>query len=558
MIRLPKESFIHQIGHEPADFLSTAQEREYYDTVVRQCGGNDRYLFQDIVNVGGTGVVLRVLDQELQRPLAMKLLLPPRKQSTETITGFVKEAKIHGWLEHPHIIPLYELGWLQEVGLFFTMSLVQGETLKAFLLRVKHQQTNALQHYSPYWLLSLFRKVCDALAYVHAMGILHLDLKPDNIMIGRYGEVFVLDWGAARIVGNPDTEADPVRREFWRHLLNDIETTTANSVGRLQGTPSFMSPEQATGKQQGLDERSDIFLLGATLYTMFTLKLPYSGTTIRDVLLKARQGNLRPPNLRSPERQIPEEVCRIMMKAMSIDPEERYQSVEALIHDLDEILAGRWLPQEVRTFRTGEMLMNEGDDGDEAYVLLKGNTLVTKQRDDTRVVLGVSQRGDIVGEMALISQEPRSATVQALEDTSVAVLTKDVLEQHLKQLPPYIRNILDALTERLQTTDGMVHPHVTSDCTAIVLKQLRLLIKDRFGAQVQQARIPLDELVEEISHDLGIPAPKVANVILSTHHLQLLRITPDKYLQIPDFEKFAHYTQHVHVVNTPKDDETIA
>ncbi len=315
-----------------------------------------------------------------------------------------------------------------------------------------------------------------------------------------------------------------------------------------------MSPEQATGKHEGLDERSDIFLLGATLYTMFTLKLPYSGTSIRDVLLKARQGNLRPPHLRSPERQIPEEICRIMLKAMRIEPEERYQSVEELIQDLDDMLTGRWLQQEVRTFQTGEMLMNEGDDGDEAYVLLKGNTLVTKQRDDTRVVLGVLQRGDIVGEMALISQEPRSATVQALEDTSVAVLTKDVLEQHLKQLPPYIRNILDALTERLQTTDSMVHPHVTSDCTAIVLKQLRLLVKDRFGVQAQQARIPLDELIEEIAHDLGIPVPKVANVILSTHHLRLLHITPEKYLQIPDIEKLAHYTHHVHVANTTKED----
>ncbi len=553
MIRLPKEPFTQQLQCDPSDFLSTELEREYYANVVRQGGQDERYIVQDIVNIGGTGIVLRVLDQELRRPLAMKLLLPPRKQSTSMIADFVKEAKIHGWLEHPHIIPLYELGWLPEIGVFFTMSLVQGETLKSFLLRVKHQQPDALQRYSPYWLLSVFRKVCDAISYAHSMGILHQDIKPDNIMIGRYGEVFVLDWGAARIIGDPNTETDPVRQQFWRHMLDDVPGPASPSVGRLQGTPSFMSPEQAMGQQQHLDERSDIFLLGATLYTMFTLKLPYSGTSIKDVLQKARQGRLRPPQGRSPERQIPDEISRIMMKAMSMEPNNRYQTVEELTQDLDEVLAGRWNQQEIRTFRTGDMLMSEGDTGDEAYMLLKGTALVTKQRGDTHVVLGVSQRGDIVGEMALISEEPRSATVQALEDMSVAVLTKEMLDHHLQRLPPYISDILVALTQRLQCTDSMVHPYMTSDCTAPVLKQLRLLVKDRFGDQVNQARIPLDDMVEEISRDLGISASKVTNVILATHHLKLLHITTDQCLHIPDLERLADYIRYIHTQNTNQD-----
>jgi eukaryotic-like serine/threonine-protein kinase len=239
-------------------------------------------------------------------------------------------------------------------------------------------------------------------------GILHQDIKPDNIMIGAYGEVFILDWGAAHIIGDPATETDPVRQRFWRHMLKDVEGMPAE-LGRLQGTPSFMSPEQAKGQQQRLDERSDIFLLGATLYTMFTLKLPYIGNTVKEVLEKARQYALRPPQARSPEQQIPEEICRIMMKAMSLKPDERYQTVEELAQDLDEILAVRWLEYETRMFHTGETLIQEGEHGDEAYLLLKGNALVTKQRDDTHVVLGVSQRGDIVGEMSLISEEPRSA-----------------------------------------------------------------------------------------------------------------------------------------------------
>jgi hypothetical protein len=127
----------------------------------------------------------------------------------------------------------------------------------------------------------------------------------------------------------------------------------------------------------------------------------------------------------------------------------------------------------------------------------------------------------------------------------VAVLTKEVLDQHLKRLPPYLTDILTTLAQRLQHTDSMVHPHVTSDCTAMVLKQLRLIMKDRFGEQVHKARMPLDAVVEEISHDLGISALRVVNALLSTHHLKLLQITPDKFVRIPNVEQLTQYTQYV-------------
>lgn len=556
MIRLPEEPLQQQLRCDASAFISTDEERRYYAEVVRRGLDDECYQVQDIVNVGGTGLVLRVFDQQLRRPLAMKLLLPSRKHAIPMIADFVKEAKIHGWLEHPYIIPLYEFGWLEEIGLFFTMSLVPGETLKAFLLRAKQGQADALRAYSPYRLLRIFRKVCDAVAYAHSMGITHQDIKPDNVMIGPYGEVFLLDWGAAAVIGNPAQEDDPARRRFWRHLRDDVLPASSSSVGRLQGTPSFMSPEQASGQRVRLDERSDIFLLGATLYTMFTLKLPYNGKSVNAVLQKARQGHVRPPQLRSPERQIPDDINRIIMKAMQSEPKDRYQHVCELAADLDEILGGRLIPQEIREFQTGEMVVREGEAGTEAYMLLQGTALVTRQRDDTRVVLGVSQRGDIVGEMALISDEPRSATVQALEPVAATVLTKDMLDHHLRRLPPYIREILNALTHRLHDMDSMVHPYMTSDCTAPVLKQLRLLLNDCSGGHLTQASVNVDALVDEISHDLGIPVSKVMNVLVTAHHLRLLQISVDRELRVPNIDKLTEYANRARTDSAAENADT--
>jgi serine/threonine-protein kinase len=335
------------------------------------------------------------------------VLLPPRKSHVSTIKGFVKEAKIHGLLEHPNIIPLHELGLLHEAGLFFTMKQVQGETLTEILTAIKRGNPDYLEKYTTYALLSIFRKVCDAIAYAHSLGIIHQDIKPDNIIVGQYGEVFLIDWGAARVVGDVNKEG---LAQFL--LLKDMQAETeSGSLGRLQGTPSFMSPEQACSERHEVDIRSDIFLLGATLYTIFTLTLPYMGKTVSDVLQKAKTRKLIPPDQRSPERQIPEEACRIILKAMAYHKTDRYQTVEALAQDIDLLIAGRWPQQDTREFRTGDTLMQEGDVGEEAYLILDGSVLVTKERGGTSIVLGIYQEGDIVGEMSLISEEPRSATI---------------------------------------------------------------------------------------------------------------------------------------------------
>jgi CRP-like cAMP-binding protein len=280
---------------------------------------------------------------------------------------------------------------------------------------------------------------------------------------------------------------------------------------------------------------------------MFTFQLPYAGKTTVEIVNKAKTRDLLPPQDRSPERQIPEEICRVIMKAMAYYKEDRYQTVEELAQDVDHLIAGRWLRQEIKVFYVGDTLIREGEVGEEAYLIVNGSVLITKEMSGTKVVLQTCQEGDIIGEMSLISEEPRSATVEALEETTVAVLTKQMLSEHLKKLPPYMGKIILALTDRLQQADTMIHPHLTSDCTSVVLKHLRLIFKDR-SEQPQELKLPFREIVEEIAFDLGLPEQKVENVLVTAVHLNLL-IKQEENIQIPDMNELTLYTNRIDIQN---------
>ncbi len=520
-------------------FTITELEREYYQNSVKKGRhGREKYRLEGILGTGGMGAIFNVLDQDFHRPLAMKVLLPALKNDLESLNSFVTEAKITGFLEHPNIISIHELGLLREAGIFFTMKLVQGETLKDILREIKRNNPKYVEKYNTYLLLSIFRKVCDAVSFAHFNNLLHLDIKPHNIIIGRYGEVFLMDWGVTKILSDPEKESDPVKREF----LKDLAESLKKKDHQIKGSPAFMSPEQANGEFHLLDKPSDIFLLGATLYHIFTLDPPYVGNDIPEVLNKAKTRDLILPEIRNPGRQIPEEICRIIMKSMAPNKEERYQSVEELSQDIDDLIAGKWLQQEIKVFSSGEMLMREGETGEEAYLILSGSVVVTTETNGNKVILRTGEAGDIIGEMALISEEPRCASVQALEKTEVAVLTKHVLSQNLKKLPPYMEKIVSTLTHRLQEATSLIHPHLTCDCTYVVLKQLRLIFREKSDTQSQNFAIPFREIVEEISEDLGLPNQKVRDVLLKTEELNLIVCENDN-VQIPDMDELTLYTK---------------
>ncbi len=273
------------------------------------------------------------------------------------------------------------------------------------------------------------------------------------------------------------------------------------------------------------------------------MKPPYSGKDIYEILRKAETGDLVPPHIRNPGRQIPDEVCRIIMKAMAHKKEDRYQAVEKLTQDIDDLISGKWSRQEKKVFSAGDMLMCEGEAGDEAYLILSGKVQVIKETGGHKIVLATLKEGDIIGEMSLISKEKvtRSASVEALEETEVAVLTKHVISQNLKKLPPYMEKIVSTLTDRLRDANTKIHPHASSDCTYIILKHLRMIFRDRSEKKIKNLKIPLEELIEEISSDLGISKEKVETVLSKATEVSLLGNKKDK-VYVPDINELTHFT----------------
>jgi serine/threonine protein kinase len=308
---------------------------------------------------GGMGVVVRAVDQDIHREVAVKLLLNPDNESLKT--RFLEEAQITGQLEHPNIVPIHQLGVHADGRCFFSMKMVKGRSLADIL---KEQGTPGASaaggDCTLVRLLNIFTNICNALAYAHSRQVIHRDLKPANIMVGDFGEVYVMDWGLAKVLGR---EAGGRRQEAGVRSQKAAETNTgtrpADQVvtqrtadsnltqdGAIMGTPAYMPPEQAKGEKGIVDQRSDIYSLGAILYEILTLTPPPGrGGDYLGVLLRVVEGAIEAPAKRAPERArqgwIPAELSAVALKALAKNPDDRYQTVEALQKDIRLYLEGR-------------------------------------------------------------------------------------------------------------------------------------------------------------------------------------------------------------------------
>jgi len=253
------------------DSVSVKPLEEGTTVIPRETG---KYTVQGEIASGGVGVVLKAFDEEIGRDVAIKFLHKPLRGNQGLVNRFIGEAQIGGQLQHPGVIPVYDMG-LAEGTPFFTMKLVKGRTL-AKLLEERKDPSHQRRRF-----LSIFHRVCETMAYAHARGVIHRDLKPANIMIGAFGEVLVVDWGMGKVLkdsGNAVEETIPDRSEFDQtiiHTLRDTEGGNESLVGSILGTPRYMPPEQAMGDVEEMDERSDVFSLGAILTELLTGKPPY-------------------------------------------------------------------------------------------------------------------------------------------------------------------------------------------------------------------------------------------------------------------------------------------
>jgi tetratricopeptide (TPR) repeat protein/tRNA A-37 threonylcarbamoyl transferase component Bud32 len=286
---------------------------------------------------GGLGAVFVALDTELHREVALKQILDAHADDPASRQRFVLEAEVTGGLEHPGIVPVYGLGVYGDGRPYYAMRFIRGDSLKQAIERFHADEAlksdPGRRSLELRQLLRRFTDVCNAIDYAHSRGVLHRDLKPGNIIIGKHGETLVVDWGLAKATGL----SDPSSGE--RTLLPSSASGRAETLpGSALGTPAYMSPEQAEGNLEALGPRSDVYSLGATLYCLLTGRPPLAGEP-GDVLRAVQQGEFRPPRLIDPslDRAL-EAVC---LKAMALKPEDRYGSCRALAEDLE-----RWMADE--------------------------------------------------------------------------------------------------------------------------------------------------------------------------------------------------------------------
>jgi eukaryotic-like serine/threonine-protein kinase len=320
---------------------STRPVAAVLDDVREPIGG--RLEIQAKIASGGMGTIEVALDRALDRRVALKTLHRHLRGDDAAVRMFLREARLTGLLDHPHVVPVYELGEREGGNLFFAMKLVEGRTLAAW---IDSLPAGLLDTATLYMLLDVIAKVCDALAFAHSRGVLHCDVKPANVMVGDFGQVYLMDWGIARLLaGEP----------------HGTETSVI-------GTPCYMSPEQARGDRKRLDERSDVFLIGATLYEVLTHRAPYvNGDRLETLALAAAGAFPSPRKLAGPA--VPAELDRIVMRAMAKTPSERYPSVAALKEDLVRFMrGGAEFPR--RIVAAGEIIVTEGDPGEAAYIIV--------------------------------------------------------------------------------------------------------------------------------------------------------------------------------------------
>lgn len=327
----------------------------------------DKYIIRREIGKGGMGRVYEALDPYIRREVAMKVLLDT--PSDEDRARFLEEAQITGQLEHPNIVPVHDIGFTPQSKLFFLMKRVVGRSLEQVLDSIRENDARTRSAYPLPRLLQVLENVCSAVAYAHSRGVIHRDLKPANIMLGDFGEVQLMDWGLAKsgnVRNRPSAffHSENIQPSFpaqgyragMRAVMDDpapeVNLSEAVSImrsdsniwgtrrGTVAGTPAYMSPEQARGDLDALDERSDIYSLGAILYEMLTGSPPVLASTESEIVQEVINGSIQPPAIRAPTRRIPDELSRIAMRALSTAAEERYQSVLDFQHDLRAFLDG--------------------------------------------------------------------------------------------------------------------------------------------------------------------------------------------------------------------------
>jgi serine/threonine-protein kinase len=364
---------------------------------------------------GGMGVIIKGRDSDLGRDLAVKVLLEQHRENPDLIRRFVEEAQIAGQLQHPGVVPVYELGTLDDHRPYFAMKLVKGRTLAELLEERESPAEDRAR------LLGIFEQVGLTMAYAHVRGVIHRDLKPSNIMVGSFGEVQVMDWGLAKVLPRGGA-ADDAGAGQPRHVTVIRTGRTAadpelSQVGSIMGTPAYMPPEQASGDIDRLDERADVFALGSILCEVLTGEPAFTGRTAGEIHRKAARGDLAEAFGRLDACGADAELAGLARDCLASEPEDRPRNASVVTERLTAYLAG----VEER-LRTAEL------DRVEAQARAEGEAKRRRlQVGLAAAVLALTTVGALAATAYLHQRQARAAQVElALNETTL--LHKQALE----------------------------------------------------------------------------------------------------------------------------------
>ncbi|MBM4362867.1 MAG: cyclic nucleotide-binding domain-containing protein, partial [Deltaproteobacteria bacterium] len=393
------------------------------------------------IAAGGMGAVASAFDRVLLRRFAQKTMLAPAASNSDAALRFVEEAQITAQLDHPHIVPVHDLGLNAADGkLFFSMKLVDGETLAALFGRLHAAPLSGPLLEAA---LGVFLKVCDAVSFAHSRGVVHRDLKPDNVMVGSHGQVYVMDWGVALLLAGPREEGEPAQPG-----ISVVPAPPAEAQGTLVGTVSYMAPEQADGRVRDQGVPTDVFGLGGILHHLLTGRGPNAAPTYAESLARAKAGDVPDVQARAAWPSVPPGLCRITMKALAAAPRDRYASVHDLRRDVEEFLrGGGWF--QTRAFEAGEVIVREGEGSDAAYIVREGTCEVYRAVAGERQFVRHLGPGEIFGETGLLTRGPRTASVAAVGPVRVLVITPAALDRELDR-SGWLRILVEALAVRFR------------------------------------------------------------------------------------------------------------
>ncbi|MDF1860382.1 MAG: protein kinase [Verrucomicrobiales bacterium] len=406
----------------------------------------ERYHKADDIGEGGLSKVTSSFDSHLNRIVAVKELKGEFLSDPDLLHAFITEVKMISYLDHPGVVTVYDTHLTESQQVRYTMQLVEGQTLQAFL--EYHIQPDVVNENYLSDVISVFTKLCETLAYVHDKGVVHLDLKTENIMLGHYGEVMIMDWGNAYLYD------DSLYKDYVRKFLKDESDAQIQMEARdtILGTPLYMSPEQ-TLIRNNLGPTSDIFSIGVVVYELLTGQRPFAAATVEEIVEQVR--TLDPPPVHELNPDIPLRLSNILQKMMQKAPGDRHQSAHEVLHDLQAAqTSGQAFP--LWEIAAGQVIFHEGDPGDFTIRIKTGKIEISKQNQGARQVLAELGPGDVIGELSVFSDMPRTATATALEDTAVYLMRSAEVNAEMDKLSPWVSQMIHALSNRFEVLNKRV------------------------------------------------------------------------------------------------------